>query len=213
MFPGRSGSIRDVGRTIRPIAPTDTKPAAAMLARAFLGDPLYAWIIPDERERARRLPRLFAAELRAARRGHDKTDLAVDAGKILGGALWSPPDAPHPGIRQQLTALTAFPLILGTRMPVAIRSFTTVGLARPSRPHWYLSCVGVDPSAQRTGVARSLLTPRLARCDEDGIAAALATSGQANVAYYERLGFAVTTEIIIPGGGPAHWAMLRKPRR
>jgi hypothetical protein len=33
------------------------------------------------------------------------------------------------------------------------------------------------------------------------------------VAYYESLGFAVSGQIKVPGGGPAHWAMCASPRR
>jgi GNAT superfamily N-acetyltransferase len=204
--------MRVVDRVIRPAVFKDTGPAAAVFARAFAGDPLYAWIFPDERVRGRRLPRLFAAELRAAQRGRDEIDLMVAGGQILGCSLWSPPGALRPSARQQLAVLASFPLILGRRLPVALSSFNAIGAARPREPHWYLSTIGVDPPAQRTGVARGLLAPRLARCDEAGIPAALVTGERSNVAYYESLGFAVTGEITLADGGPPHWAMWRRPR-
>ena len=71
----------------------------------------------------------------------------------------------------------------------------------------------MDPAVQRTGVARALLGPRLAHCDDTGIPAALVTGEHSNVRYYESLGFAVTGEIKIPSGGPAHWAMWRNPQK
>jgi hypothetical protein len=47
--------------------------------------------LPDERMRGRRLPHLFAAQMRAAQRGRDEIDLMTAGGQILGCALWSPP--------------------------------------------------------------------------------------------------------------------------
>jgi hypothetical protein len=55
--------------------------------------------------------------------------------------------------------------------------------------------------------------PRPARCDQDQVPAALVTGEQSNVRYYESLGFAVTGQVQLPGGGPAHWTMWRKPRQ
>jgi ribosomal protein S18 acetylase RimI-like enzyme len=201
-----------VDRVIRAAVSSDTKPVAAMFARAFAGDPLCAWIFPDERMRRRRLPRLFAAQLPAARRGPEAIDVMVAGEQILGCAAWSPPQARRPSASQQLTVLVSFPLILGPRLRVAFGAFNALSRARPGQPHWYLSTIGVDPAAQRTGVARALLGPRLARCDDTGTPAALATGKHSNVRYYESLGFAVTEEIKIPGGGPAHWAMWRNPQ-
>ena len=66
-----------VDRVIRAAGTADVRPAAAMFAHAFTADPLYAWVFPDERARRERLPRLFAAQLRAARRGRDEIDLMI----------------------------------------------------------------------------------------------------------------------------------------
>ncbi len=60
----------------------------------------------------------------------------------------------------------------------------------------------------RTG---RLLRPRLARCDQDQVPVALVTGEQSNVGYYESLGFAVTGQVELPGGGPGQWTMWRKP--
>lgn len=205
--------MRGVDRVIRSAGLPDAKPAAAVFARAFAEDPLYVWIFPDEQARSRRLPRLFAAQLRAAQRGHDEIDLMVAGERILGCAVWSPPGASRPTAGQQLTVLAALPLILGRRLAVALSAFAALGRARPAAPHRYLSTIGVDPSVQRTGVAKGLLLLRLARCDQDQVPVALVTGEQRNVEYYESLGFAVTGEVELPGGGPAHWTMWRKPQQ
>lgn len=207
------GYYARMDRVIRPAVRGDLGPAAGVFARAFADDPLYVSILPDEGVRRRRLPRLFAAQLRAAQLGADQVDVMVSGKQMLGCAVWSAPGARRPSAGQQLAVLTAFPLILGPRLGMAMRSFNALGRARPHQPHWYLSTIGVDPPAQRTGVARGLLAPRLARCDQDGVPAALVTGEESNVAYYKSLGFAVTGQIKIPGGGPAHWAMWRQPQQ
>ena len=46
------------------------------------------------------------------------------------------------------------------------------------------------------------------RADRDGVPTFLETGTQPNVAFYERLGFGVTDEILLPGG-PTHWGMTR----
>jgi len=85
-----------------------------------------------------------------------------------------------------------FPADPVVTLAVALSTFHEIGRARPKEPpHWYLSCLAVDPPAQRTGVARGLLTPRLAQCDEARARAAL-ISGEANVPFYEALGFTAT---------------------
>jgi ribosomal protein S18 acetylase RimI-like enzyme len=183
-----------------------------VLARAFAEDPLYVSIFTNERVRTRRLPALFATQLRLAQSGRDQVDVIVAGDRILGCAVWSPPGAGRPSARQQFAVLAAFPPILRSRLVVAIRSFNAIGRARPEEMHWYLSTIGVDPPAQRTGVARALLEPLLARCDEGAIPAALVTGEERNVAYYASLGFAVIRQIKLPAGGPTHWAMWRKPR-
>jgi hypothetical protein len=53
---------------------------------------------------------------------------------------------------------------------------------------------------------------RLARCDAEYCPAYLESTKLENVPYYERFGFTVTREIVLPDGGPTMWAMWRAPR-
>ena len=186
-------------------------PAAALLGRAFADDPLLAGVIPDEQVRRQRLPGLpsppsWASPTLAV----FETDVMCAGDPILGCAVWSPPGA-SPSVLQQLVALATIPLIPMSRLAVALSTFHEINRERPKEPpHWYLSLLGVDPPAQRTGVARGLLTPRLARCDEARVPSAL-TSGEANVAYYEAFGYTATRKIEVSGNGPTHWVMWRNP--
>ena len=60
---------------------------------------------------------------------------------------------------------------------------------KPPGPCWYLNGIGVDPSAQRTGLGSALINQMLPRIDEDALPAFLDTSAPDNLGYYERFGF------------------------
>jgi len=81
--------------------------------------------------------------------------------------------------------------------------------ARPEQPHWYLFHLGTDPDRQRRGVGTALLRSMLERCDADGTPAYLECC-DANVAYYERFGFAVRDTVAV-GDGLSCRTMWREP--
>ena len=54
--------------------------------------------------------------------------------------------------------------------------------------------------------------PRLARCDVEGLCAALDTTDPATLDFHARHGFEVVDEFELPGGGPRVWVLLREPR-
>ena len=53
---------------------------------------------------------------------------------------------------------------------------------------WYLSIVGVSPSAQGQGIGRRLLEPTLAEADDAGVDCYLETFDPRNPGFYQRLG-------------------------
>jgi ribosomal protein S18 acetylase RimI-like enzyme len=80
------------------------------------------------------------------------------------------------------------------------------------QPHWYLSQLGVEPAIQGQGYGRRILTPTLERIDREAKAVYLETLNPKAILFYENLGFKVREEVILPGGGPPMWAMLRDPQ-
>ena len=71
--------------------------------------------------------------------------------------------------------------------------------------------IGSDPSVRGKGYGQALMQSRLDRVDAEHAPAYLESSKSENVPYYERFGFEVTGELVVPGG-PTLWAMWRKPR-
>ncbi|MFD6228709.1 hypothetical protein ACFWFZ_17755 [Streptomyces sp. NPDC060232] len=63
------------------------------------------------------------------------------------------------------------------------------------------------------GVGSAQLRQQLAQCDRLGQPAYLESSNITNIPFCEGLGFRVTGEIRLPGGGPTLWPMRREPAR
>ena len=129
-----------------------------MLARAFLDDPAWVWLIPDAERRARLLPWLF-------RVGFDVTaaDVYDDRrrGRSARRAGCRPAGRRCASARR--CARSSRRRCASGRRPA--RSSRTAAPSRQLRaevapgPHWYLAGIGVDPAAQRRGIGGALLRP------------------------------------------------------
>ena len=186
---------------------------APVLARAFQDDPLFAWIEPDPAVRARFLVRfmralawrshLFAeAWTTAPRPSGRRCGQAPTSGRLSpsssGGRAWIGPTRtcpPRPGRRYE--AFDAVRDVVERVVP---------------RPRWYLGVLAVDPAAQGQRLGERLLAPGLARADAAALPTSLETTKEANVAWYERHGFAVAASGQVGGDGVRYWVMRREPR-
>ncbi len=190
-----------------PIDPDRLGEASDVLARAFLDDPAWVWLIPDPEKRARLLPWLF-------RVGFDVTAAEVYAtpGPVRGAARWLPPGRPPMRIAATLKAIAATPFKLGAATAPFLAYGRAVEQMRADTipgPHWYLAGIGVDPAAQRQGVGAALLQPGLRAATDAGLPAVLLTNNEVNLHFYESHGFAVEREGRTPADGPRAWAMVR----
>ena len=179
-----------------------------MLARAFHDDPVWVWALPDDSRRRRVLPWVFARIVALeSRRVH-----AIGDGAGRGVALWVPPGAPSPRSRDLWRA--GFPLMparLGREGSRRVDAFQVASRALLTRlgygSSWFLSGLGVDPAAQRSGIGTALVQWGLERAAEAGRPAVLLTSNAENIPFYERLGLHVVAEEELPRGGVLTWAM------
>jgi GNAT superfamily N-acetyltransferase len=200
---------RPWGHEIRLARPDERVAVAASLAAAFFDDPVMSWILTDPRQRRRRLAAMFGVLLQGHYLPMETVWTTPDA---AGAALWGAPGraaVPKAAVLRNAIALLA---ALGVHSVRALRALTHVEQLHPEAPHWYLGVLGTRPERQGTGIGSALLAPVLRRCDEEGLPAYLESSKEANVAFYGRHGFAVTGEIVLPGGGPTVWPMWRDPR-
>ena len=82
----------------------------------------------------------------------------------------------------------------------------------PNAPHWYLAFTGVDVGEQGHGIGANLLSPVLALADETSTLCYLETPFPRTHAFYQRLGFTITSATHPFSGAPTLWTMTRLPQ-
>ncbi len=181
-----------------------------VLARAFYDDPPMVWMLPDDSSRDRRLRRMFATILRHEGMRHGGVDVAWSGDRIVGVAVWMPPDTWRPpSTGQQLRSAPGFLCAFGRRISAASALMKASLKAHPAQSHWYLSFVGVDPAAQGSGAGGALIRSKQAHMDSLGQPSFLESSKVGNVPLYEHFGYAVTGSTKVPDGAPALTPMWR----
>ena len=180
------------------------------LVRAFDDDPVANYLFRQDSGRNRGFRIFFRFCLCTLSLPRDEV-YTTDA--CRGGALWFPPDALDTPLIQQLIFLPKMIRVAGFRgIGRALKIFEALDRAHPKERHYYLQILGVDPGHQGKGLGSALIRPVLERCDSEGYGAYLENSNEANLAFYERHGFAVTGGIDIGPGAPPVWSMWRDPR-
>lgn len=197
---------------VRSAHTSDLTALGATLGRAFYDDPVSVWMLPDEATRTAALSKFFAASTRHHHLAGGGVEIACDGSTIGAAALWDPPGRWKQSSWTSLLSLPTIALALGRHLRVGAEVGNTLDAAHPTEPHWYLATIGTSSAGRGDGHGTALLHSRLNRCDAAGLPAYLESSKEANIPYYERFGFAVSGEIVLPNGGPTLWQMWRRPR-
>jgi ribosomal protein S18 acetylase RimI-like enzyme len=191
---------------VRTATTADEAVLVRVLSQAFADDPVFSWIYPDAATRARVLPGFFTLFARYS--AHHGTNHV--AGDGLGAAVWAPPGAslvdPDDG-EAFGTALVALSPPDAERLRVSDELFDAL---HPTGPHWYLSLIGVADGHQGEGIGSALLRDALERADRSEMPSYLEATRAENRRLYERHGFVVTGELVLPDG-PTAYAMWREP--
>ncbi len=192
-----------------PLSPAQVDQASAVLCRAFYHDPLVEYVVPDETRRARVLPSFYRIVVRyTVRYGEVYTMPAVE-----GVACWLSPGNTTPStwrlLRVAPSALFAFGFAEQSRNITYSRYTDDLHARAVSGPHWYLWGLGVEPSRQHQGLGGQLIQPILARADRDGLPCYLETTRQVNVPFYERHGFTIVNDGVVPTTALRVWGMRR----
>jgi ribosomal protein S18 acetylase RimI-like enzyme len=204
------------GRTVRSAGSADVPELAAVLSHAFANAPPFTWVQPDDELRARVQPAMFQGALSYIYPVERGTEVLLDRGAILAGAVWAPPGSWKASPWQQLRTIPGLIRALGIRH---FRQYAQRGKAvedalhraHPSAPHWYLATLGTEPKAQGQGVASALVRSGLERCDREGEHTYLECMEHL-VPYYRRFGFEITEEIEMPEDVPNQVSMWRARR-
>jgi ribosomal protein S18 acetylase RimI-like enzyme len=194
-----------------PMGADEVSAAAAVLARAFAGDPLTSYLFPESADRGRLAGVMFAAVVRY----HCMFGWAERLAGFGGVALWLGPgqvETPE-GLRQ--AGFGQLPKRVGTvavdRMGAVDAGVEEAHRRAVPEPHWYLRLLGVEPAQQGRGLGGDLLQHGLARADRDGVACFLETFQEQTVPFYRRHGFQVLIDDVEPSSGIRFWGLRRRP--
>lgn len=197
---------------IRPATGSDLDAAVACLAAAFAHDPITEFLLDAAAGYDDRLRRFFSLLMRARLAlgmpvlvAHDTTGIH---GAVMGNVA-APPPWPDDLESEWGRLERDIPGFDGR----AARYEAIADASRPTRPHYYLGVIGVDPSMHGRGIGTQLLASFCARSDADprSHGVFLETANRSNVGFYERAGFAVTGEGDL--GGATLWCLFRTPDR
>ena len=198
------------GPVVRRATRRDVPELAAMLARAFVADPFFAYLVGDAPERGQRMRDGWRAILRHASNGLSETWTTDD---LAGAAIWIPPGRSAAGVVDQIRMLPALGRLTGwgrlRRVSAALETLERRRHGHAPMPHWYLSALGVEPERQGEGIGSALLGPMLTAADANGVPCYLETAVGRNVLLYERHGFDVVEELVLPNTDVHGWLMLR----
>jgi ribosomal protein S18 acetylase RimI-like enzyme len=187
------------------------------LVDALRFDPFYVAISQDfgddEVRRREALARYFDYSMIE---GDSRGRLVVWPDPSIGAAVWMLP-AESSVSTAESDAKTAFLTeVVGAHGAETYHRIIAFMRARASavvdESSWYLSIVGVAPSAQGHGVGARLIEPTLAEADEAGASCYVETFDSRNPRFYQRLGFSVVGIHVEPISASAYMIMNRSPK-
>ena len=195
---------------IRKMTEADLPEIADILARSFVGNPVYNYVAPAEVLEA------FTLEFLTFRL---RVGLHYDAAYITedkkGVAVWL---APGQGINQELLTTLGGMAALQKIGMEGIQKFQ--GFAQFSgmkeaelapMPHYLLSPFGVAPEMQGQGIGGALLRAQLDIFDKNGDVCFIDTQTDENESMYHHFGFETIFKGFIPNTPVPHIAMIRHP--
>jgi GNAT superfamily N-acetyltransferase len=213
----RDATLDSAGLPIRPLPDgSDVRKATQgelprvvdAVAQSFYDDPVFSWMFPRDERRLSQLQRGFTV---FARRIWFPQDETYTTDRVIGGAMWMPPNTWHISVFRQLALMPALVMICRGDLPRLVGALNAIEAKHPHDPHYYLPVIGVLPEWQGRGFGSALLRPMLERCDRERVPAYLEASSPRNRALYERNGFAVVEEMQLAKDSPPLWRMWREP--
>jgi ribosomal protein S18 acetylase RimI-like enzyme len=182
--------------------------------RAFDEDPIFTFYLHNRRRRAVAYRTLFGEIIQSVLPlGHVYGAIGDD--RVLGVAVWRPPDSPKPSFANRTRSALSEALVRTLFLRTAgelFRGFSKIEQLHPSASHWYLMFVGVDVGQQGRGVGSRLLAPVLELADATRTLCYLETPFPRTHEFYRRLGFEIGSESHPFRGAPPLWTMIREPR-
>jgi GNAT superfamily N-acetyltransferase len=199
------------------VTPSNSPATVAALVDSLRYDPFYVTITEElhdnEARRRQALARYFDYSMsEGARLGR----LVVWPDRAVGAAVWLLPAETSVYDAERKSKAEFLATTLGATGGDAYRRI--IDFMRPraaavvAESAWYLSIVGVTPSAQGRGVGKRLIEPTLVDADDAGVDCYLETFDDRNPGFYQRLGFSAVGTHAEPTTGATYTIMLRNPK-
>jgi ribosomal protein S18 acetylase RimI-like enzyme len=176
-----------------------------ILGDAFGADPVGKWISPDPE-----YPKWCWSVAVSLFLPHLEVYVTENG---LGAAMWVPPGV-ELNIRPSLSILWNLWRRFGIGSILRLsRLMSMMGKHHPRDKHYYLLAVGVRSGSKGQGIGSALLKIVLQKCNNDKISAYLENTNSLNLPFYQRHGFEVRNEIVMPHNGPSLFLMYREPQK
>jgi ribosomal protein S18 acetylase RimI-like enzyme len=178
-----------------------------VVGRAFLEDPLAAWIFPDEATRRICVTAFFGSLIEGYMRSGQHIDVVEEDGQVVAAAVWRiPNDAVidwqvAPSVGELLFAL------IGNRAETLGPAFGEFANHWPPAPFAYLHLLAVHPEHQGRGLGRRVIEPGIAAAREHGLLCGLETTNPRNHSFYRSVGFNDVATFHVADDAPTATAM------
>jgi GNAT superfamily N-acetyltransferase len=187
---------------------------------AFYDTELYAFVALDGADRRKFLSAIFRYRI-CLGASYGQTDLALEKGRIVGAAVWTPPTTYLTAYQHARTALET----LGT-MAQAVEEFSPLirerwlgffalfASARDSiieQPYWSLTPIAVIPDRQGQKVASKLLRNKFAEMDTQGLPCFLGSQDSYSRDIYLHYGFSIVRHDKVLDSDIVSYSMVRQP--
>ena len=188
----------------------DVPRAAIVLTDAFQHDPIWQVVLSDatatQKAGAFETPLLYCLKY---------GEVYATSENLEGIAAWVP---------GKWAAMTPWRMLRSGAMPAALKLgwkiakemepiFGPLDAHRrevmQDRPFIYLQIIGVAPAYQGQGFGGKLLRALIEECERAGLPLYLETETESNIRLYERFGFTVVKEIVLPIINLPMWGMSR----
>ena len=208
----------DQKNVTRKLSIADLSAAAEIMAEAYHEDPLWLYLIPNEKKRKIIEHRFFKAFLTLQFNSWEYYGVSYP---LKGVALWKFPNPPKISTREKLRVLFKSGLIGFVFSRFIIKYFKIVSVFNRMEtlhkkyalsPHYYLSSIGVKPQYQGQGLASRLIKPILLKADKESKGVYLETLTPRNVPIYQHFGFKIMEKVEFPKENLTMWAFYRPPK-
>jgi len=189
------------------LASGQIEPAARLLARAFVTNPVH--IAAFGRGRLAANEAFFHVGL-AAMKGPKL--VAMEGSQLVGVIHWVASPACQYSLGEKLRMMPRMARNVGVRPAFRVAAWLSEwSKLDPAEPHLHLGPIGVDPEVQGRQIGRRLMEQCCQAQDQAGVAGYLETDRPENVDFYRRFDFEVTATR--PVLDVPNYFMCRRARR